>query len=99
MEGEVLQLQWMDHTRIFSQAVTALRGKSCYTDATLACEGKFYPVHKFVLSTCSDYFTCIFEYTPCVNPVVVINNIASKDLEAILDFMYCGEISIRESQI
>ncbi|XP_027223147.1 zinc finger and BTB domain-containing protein 49 isoform X3 [Penaeus vannamei] len=99
MDGELLALQWMEHSRIFSHAIGNLRGKAAYTDATLACEGKFFTVHKFVLSTCSEYFNAIFEWTPCVNPVVVINNITCKELEALLDFMYIGEVSVRESQI
>ncbi|MCL4129631.1 UNVERIFIED_CONTAM: hypothetical protein GTU68_063108, partial [Idotea baltica] len=70
--------------------------QSTFTDATLACEGKFYPVHKFVLSTCSEYFSAIFEWTPCVNPVVVINNISSHNLEPLLDFMYRGETNVQE---
>ena len=73
--------------------------QTSYTDATLACEGNFYPVHKFVLSTCSHYFNAIFEWTPCINPVVVINNVTSKELEALLDFMYIGEVSVKDSLI
>lgn len=68
-----------------------------YTDATLACEGRFFPVHKLVLSTCSQYFSAIFEWTPCLNPVVVINNITCKELEALLDFMYIGEVQVRDT--
>lgn len=70
-----------------------------FTDATLACEGKFYPVHKFVLSTCSEYFNAIFEWTPCLNPVVVINNISTQYLEPLLDFMYRGEANVQECYI
>ncbi|XP_042240352.1 transcription factor GAGA-like isoform X2 [Homarus americanus] len=99
MDSELLALQWMEHSRIFSQAIGGLRGKAAYTDATLACEGRFFPVHKFVLSTCSEYFNAIFEWTPCVNPVVVLNNISCKELEALLDFMYIGEVNVRETQI
>ena len=46
-----------------------------YTDATLACEGKFYEAHKIVLSTCSDYFSAMLdriEKTNCKNPVIVL---------------------------
>ncbi|XP_071532525.1 uncharacterized protein [Panulirus ornatus] len=99
MDSELLALQWMEHSRIFSQAIGSLRGKAAYTDATLACEGRFFPVHKFVLSTCSEYFNAIFDWTPCVNPVVVLNNVACKELEALLDFMYIGEVNVREAQI
>lgn len=67
-----------------------------FTDATLACDGQFYPVHKFVLATCSEFFSAMFEWTPCVNPVLVLNNIQTRDLEAILDFMYTGQASVKE---
>ena len=73
--------------------------QEAFTDATLACEGKFFPIHKFVLSTCSEYFSAIFEWTPCVNPVVVINNISCNALESLLDFMYKGEANVLESNI
>lgn len=99
VDGDLLALQWMEHSQIFCRAIGSLRGKSGYTDATLACEGQFYPVHKFVLSTCSDYFNAIFEWTPCLNPVVVLNNVSCKELEAILDFMYIGEVNVLETQI
>ncbi|KAK7077683.1 FLYWCH zinc finger domain, partial [Halocaridina rubra] len=70
-----------------------------YTDATLACEGKFYPVHKLVMSTCSDYFSDIFEKTPCKNPVVVLKDIKRSDLDALLDYMYIGEVDVRQSEL
>lgn len=70
-----------------------------YTDATLACEGKFFPVHKLVMSTCSDYFAEIFEKTPCKNPVVVLKDIRKSDLEALLDYMYIGEVDVRQSEL
>lgn len=73
--------------------------QTSYADATLACEGHFFSVHKFVLSTCSQYFNAIFEWTPCINPVVVINNVTCKVLEILLDFMYTGEVSVKESLI
>ncbi|XP_064100859.1 mucin-2-like [Macrobrachium nipponense] len=78
---------------------TCSHGDCLCTDATLACEGHFYPVHKFVLSTCSEYFSDIFDWTPCVNPVIVINNIISSELEVLLDFMYNGEVNVKENVI
>ncbi|XP_076049243.1 uncharacterized protein LOC143029923 isoform X2 [Oratosquilla oratoria] len=99
MESVVLSIQWMEHQHVFSQAVTKLRKQLMYTDASLACEGKFYKVHKFILSTCSEYFSDIFEWTPCVNPVVVINGISCRDLEFLLDFMYTGVVNVNEPQV
>ena len=73
--------------------------QSNYTDVTLACEGKFYPVHKLVLSTCSEYFSDIFDRTPCKNPVVVLKDIQCKDLEFLLDYMYIGEVNVRQNEL
>ncbi|KAK8727375.1 hypothetical protein OTU49_009848, partial [Cherax quadricarinatus] len=70
-----------------------------YTDVTLACEGKFYPVHKLVLSTCSEYFSDIFDRTPCKNPVVVLKDIQCQDLEFLLDYMYIGEVNVRQNEL
>lgn len=73
--------------------------QASYTDATIACDGKFYPVHKLVLSTCSEYFGAIFERTPCKSPVVVLKDIECKNLEFLLDYMYVGEVNVRQNEL
>ena len=70
-----------------------------YTDATLACDGKLYSVHKLVLSTCSDYFSAMLDRTNCKNPVIVLKDIKCEDLEALLDYMYLGEVNVRQSDL
>ncbi|CAL4096332.1 unnamed protein product, partial [Meganyctiphanes norvegica] len=70
------------------------RRKSNYTDATLAVEGKFYPVHKLVLSARSEYFSDIFERTHCKSPVIVLKDVPSHDIEVLLDYMYLGEACV-----
>ncbi|XP_068240476.1 longitudinals lacking protein, isoforms H/M/V-like isoform X13 [Palaemon carinicauda] len=99
MEDGLLSLKWNNHKSTFFHILSEVRGKHTYTDATLACEGKFYPVHKLVMSTCSDYFAEIFEKTPCKNPVVVLKDIKKSDLDALLDYMYIGEVDVRQSEL
>lgn len=70
-----------------------------YTDVTLSCEGKFYPVHKLVLSTCSEYFMRMFELTPCKHPVVVLQDVQCKEMEALLSYMYAGVVSVAQSDL
>ena len=79
--------------------ITFLYLQASYTDATLAVDGKFYPVHKLVLSTCSEYFSDIFERTPCKSPVVVLKDVRSQDLEALLDYMYLGEVNVNQNDL
>ena len=70
-----------------------------YTDVTLACEGKFYQVHKLVLSTCSEYFENMFDHTPCKHPVIVLSEIHREELEALLSYMYAGYVNVAENSL
>ena len=70
-----------------------------YCDVTLACDGRFYSLHKFVLSTCSDYFEEMFERTQCKHPVIVLKDIKSDDLEALLNYMYVGEVNVVQEKL
>lgn len=70
-----------------------------YCDVTLACDGKFYSLHKFVLSTCSEYFEQMFDKTQCKHPVIVLKDINSEDLEALLSYMYVGEVNVVQEKL
>ncbi|XP_063612809.1 zinc finger and BTB domain-containing protein 17-like isoform X10 [Penaeus indicus] len=96
---ELLSLKWNNHRSTFLHILGVLRDKQSYTDVTLACDGKFYSVHKLVLSTCSDYFCAMFEKTACKSPVIVLKDIKCEDLEALLDYMYLGEVNVRQSDL
>ncbi|MCL4135977.1 UNVERIFIED_CONTAM: hypothetical protein GTU68_024717, partial [Idotea baltica] len=99
MEDGLLSLKWNNHKTTFFEILRVLRDKANYTDATLAVEGKFYPVHKLVLSTCSEYFSEIFERTPCKCPVIVLKDVRSQDLESLLDYMYLGEVNVNQNDL
>ena len=66
---------------------------------TLACGGKLYPAHKFVLSTCSEYFREMFTKNPCKHPIVFMKDVSGRDLEALLDFMYRGEVNVPQTHL
>ncbi|CAL4087064.1 unnamed protein product, partial [Meganyctiphanes norvegica] len=99
MEEGLLSLKWNNHKTTFFENLKIQREKSKYTDATLAVEGKFYPVHKLVMSTCSEYFCNIFERTTCKSPVIVLKDVRSHDLEALLDYMYLGEVNVNQNDL
>ncbi|XP_045582836.1 zinc finger and BTB domain-containing protein 7A isoform X2 [Procambarus clarkii] len=99
MAEGMLSLSWNNHSSTFCQMLSALREVERYTDVTVACEGKFYPVHKLVLSTCSDYFLKMFECTPCKHPIIVLKDVKCKDMEALLSYMYAGIVSVAQSDL
>ncbi|XP_042233471.1 GDNF-inducible zinc finger protein 1-like isoform X6 [Homarus americanus] len=99
MAEGMLSLSWNNHSVTFCHSLISLRAKERYTDVTLTCEGRFYSVHKLVLSTCSDYFENIFEHTPCKHPVIVLRDVKCDELEALLSYMYAGVVSVAQTDL
>jgi len=99
MASGLLSLKWNNHKTTFFHVLSTIRSKESYCDVTLACDGKFYPLHKFVLSTCSEYFEQMFEQTQCKHPVIVLKDIQSEDLEALLNYMYVGEVNVVQEKL
>ncbi|XP_047737412.1 homeotic protein spalt-major isoform X2 [Hyalella azteca] len=97
--GGLLSLKWNNHRAAFFNVLSNLREKECYTDVTLACDGKFYPVHKLILSTCSEYFEQMLEQTHCKHPVIVLKDIQNEDLESLLSYMYVGEVNVVQEKL
>ncbi|XP_066971415.1 longitudinals lacking protein-like isoform X2 [Macrobrachium rosenbergii] len=101
MEGGLLSHKWNNHCSTLVHVVSTVRKKEAYCDVTLACDGKFYQVHKTVLATCSDYFEQIFERTSpmCETPVIMLKDIRHEDLEALLNYMYVGEGNVLQTEL
>ncbi|RXG56326.1 Longitudinals lacking protein-like [Armadillidium vulgare] len=86
-----------EHEDLFRTKVQALWQEECFIDVTLACDDKFVKAHKLVLSAYSDYFKRIFSsITYNHHPVVFMNNVSFEVLQAILEFMYCGEVNVAQ---
>lgn len=68
-------------------------------DVTLACDGLTLKAHKIVLSSCSPFFQSIFLEHNSQHPIVILKDVKYTDLKLIIDFMYHGEICVREDQV
>ncbi|XP_071513705.1 uncharacterized protein [Panulirus ornatus] len=99
MEEGILSLRWNNHRSTFFHILSTLHRKELYSDVTLACNGKFFPVHKLVLSVCSEYFEEMFKQTNCKHPIIVLKDILQDDLEALLNYMYAGEANVAQSDL
>ncbi|MCL4158812.1 UNVERIFIED_CONTAM: hypothetical protein GTU68_003146, partial [Idotea baltica] len=70
-----------------------------YCDATIACQGRYFPVHRVVLSTCSDYFDEMFERMQCQHPYIVFKDIEPREMELLLNYMYQGEVNVVQEML
>ncbi len=52
--------------------------------------------HKLILASCSNYFRRILRDTPCQHPVIILSDIEPVVLDALLAYMYRGEVFVSE---
>ncbi|XP_014222906.1 transcription factor Ken 2-like isoform X2 [Trichogramma pretiosum] len=96
---QLYSLHWNDYGSSLTSAVQHLRGHGDLVDVTLTAGGQHFPAHKIVLSAASPFLLEILKTTPCQHPVVMLAGISADDLEAILEFVYRGQISVEPSQL
>ena len=95
--SEKLCLQWNDFQENIVTAFGELRKDLELSDVTLACEdGQLVASHKLVLSSTSTFFANILSKMTCPNPVIYMKDVSMASLEALLDFVYTGEVEVAE---
>ncbi|XKL60844.1 hypothetical protein PGB90_007901 [Kerria lacca] len=92
-------LRWNNHQTHLLNAFEGLLHNETLVDVTLVCQETTFKAHKVVLSACSPYFQRIFCETPCKHPVIVLKDLKGWEMQAIVDFMYKGEISVGHEQL
>ncbi|XP_063227503.1 protein jim lovell isoform X2 [Bacillus rossius redtenbacheri] len=92
-------LRWNNHQNHILNAFDTLLQNETLVDVTLVCEEASVRAHKVVLSACSPYFQRIFSENPCKHPVIVLKDLRGWEVQAIVDFMYKGEISVIQDQL
>ena len=95
MDTEKLCLQWNDFKENIISSFGNLRGDREFTDVTLACEdGQQIEAHKVVLASSSPFFMELLMKNKHPHPLIYMRGLKSKDLAAILDFLYFGEANV-----
>ncbi|XP_075161252.1 bric a brac 1 [Haematobia irritans] len=92
-------LRWNNYQSNLTSVFDQLLQSEAFVDVTLACDGRSIKAHKMVLSACSPYFQTLFSTTPCQHPIVIMRDVNWRELKAIVDFMYKGEINVSQDQI
>ncbi|XP_031780066.1 protein jim lovell [Nasonia vitripennis] len=87
-------LRWNNHQTHILQAFEALLHAEVLVDVTLVCADQSLRAHKVVLSVCSPFFERIFAEHPCKHPVIVLKDFPGREIMALIDFMYRGEVRV-----
>ena len=99
MEKEKFCLRWNDFERNISSAFKGLREDKHFFDVTLACANEQIQAHKVILSACSPHLCEILQKNPHQHPLLYLRGIKSHDLQAVLNFMYYGEVNVAQEEL
>ena len=98
--SEKLCLQWNDFRANVNSAFGKLRDDKEFSDVTLACEdGQQMEAHKVILVASSPFFEKILQHGKHPHPLIFLRGFQSKDLVAVLDFLYFGEANVFQENL
>jgi len=97
--GEKFCLRWNDFERNISTAFTELKKEKELFDCTLSCGSRQIETHKLILSSCSPFFRSIIKLNPHQHPLLYLKGVEFSHLQAILDFMYHGEVNVSQEDL
>ncbi|CAK9827965.1 Longitudinals lacking protein, isoforms H/M/V [Anthophora retusa] len=92
-------LRWNNHQSTLIQNFDTLLETGTLVDCTLAAEGKYLKAHKVVLSACSPYFEGLLSEHYDMHPIFILKDVKFKELKAMMDYMYKGEVNISQDQL
>ncbi|XP_017756878.1 PREDICTED: longitudinals lacking protein, isoforms A/B/D/L isoform X3 [Eufriesea mexicana] len=92
-------LRWNNHQSTLIQNFDTLLESGTLVDCTLATEGKYLKAHKVVLSACSPFFEVLLSEHYDKHPVFILKDVKFKELKAMMDYMYRGEVNISQDQL
>ncbi|XP_034243658.1 broad-complex core protein isoform X2 [Thrips palmi] len=98
-ESQHFCLRWNNYQSSITSAFENLRDDEDFVDVTIACDGKSLKAHRVVLSACSPYFRELLKSTPCKHPVIVLQDVAFADLDALVEFIYHGEVNVHQRNL
>ena len=98
MKGfETVALENTEFIRNISKTFQDIRSSQEFTDVTLACEDDQMEAHRVVLASGSQFFQRIFaRYSMSPKTLVIMRGVKKAQMMPILDFLYCGQVSVLE---
>lgn len=98
--SNLFYLKWNNFSKIVSTQYELLRDAKSLTDVTFICDGKRIEAHKLVLYACSPYFKGLIEEDlNSKHLVFFFNDVKYEIMKALLEYMYMGEVHIRNEDL
>ena len=93
-------LNWSHHQDNRTSAFNISRETQQFVDVTLACDDdEQLEAHKIILSASSPFFQNILQRNNHSHPLLYIRGSSKKNMSALLDFMYSGEVTVPQDEL
>jgi len=92
-------LRWNDFESNISIAFREIREEKDFFDCTLSVGSRQIQAHKLILSACSPFFRSILRQNPHQHPLLYLKGVEFPDLQAVLNFMYHGEVNVAQEEL
>ena len=89
-------LQWNDFEANISSAFRNLKEEKDFSDVTLVCADQQVEAHKVILAASSPFFKRVLRNIQHSHPLIYMKGIKFSHLEAVLSFVYYGEVNVAE---
>ena len=97
--NEKFCLRWNDFESNISVAFREIREEKDFFDCTLSCGSRQIQAHKLILSACSPFFRSVLRHNPHQHPLLYLKGVEFSDLQAVLNFMYHGEVNVAQEEL
>jgi len=97
--NEKFCLRWNDFESNISIAFREIREEKDFFDCTLSVGSRQIQAHKLILSACSPFFRSILIQNPHQHPLLYLKGVEFPDLQAVLNFMYHGEVNVAQEEL
>ena len=100
-DADAMFLQYTNHSTSLSSNLATMLQNHMHCDVVLACkDGLKLSAHKIILSACSKYFRDLLADTEIhQETIIVLRDINRRDMKAILDFLYSGEVKVPKDNL
>ncbi|KAA0192259.1 hypothetical protein HAZT_HAZT010178 [Hyalella azteca] len=92
-------LRWNNFQSSVVTVMRTLLQDRAFLDVTLACDGRSLQAHRLVLASCSDFFSDVLKENQTEHPIIFLRDVSFWELEAIMDFIYNGQVNIMREQL
>ncbi|QQP53283.1 Protein abruptlike, partial [Caligus rogercresseyi] len=95
-------LRWNDFRDSIASSLLELRRDKELLDVSLLLSDSdtLVSAHRVVLSACSSFFrSLLLKKGLGPNPVIVLSDVSSEDLDSVLTFMYNGEVKVKQEDL